>query len=94
MALPYDKALQVWGVQKLHSKYPDVEFDLSTIHVDHEYYVGFGCESCGEEVDSEITVLGKSSSGAILRYTFDWRVDLSTFIKEVVEAGEGTITSE
>lgn len=94
MALPYDKALQEWGARKLQVKYPEIDIDRDSIRVSHEYNTGFGCNTCGTDVDSEIYIKGETTSGKLLYLYQDWDRDFGTFIREVVEAGEGTITSE
>jgi len=41
--IPYDRALQLWGVSKLQESYPKVTFIPSTVTVEMDFNEGYAC---------------------------------------------------
>lgn len=103
--MDYKKALEMWGKAKLEAAYPNTSIDPATVYVNFDFQRGFAC--CGgrdpdcycsmaESPTANVEIAGVE----VRRYTsrsIAINVEDFDFVKvlgEIVNAGDGTLTSE
>lgn len=105
--MEYQAALREWGARMLEerSRYPRMapgSVDRGTVRVRMDFREGFAC--CGgsdpdcycsfaESPSADVVVEGRTSSGRPCSWSMDAAdFDFVTVLREVVEAGGGTLT--
>lgn len=99
--MKYDEALREWGARKLEAAgYGDV--NRQSVIVEMEFNEGYAC--CGgrdpdcycsfaESPSASVMIRGSSYNMRNARVEIDhWSFDFATILKEIVEAGGGTVT--
>lgn len=105
----YEEALKVWGANKLEewiqpSTKSKTSIVLESVKVDLEFDEGYAC--CGgrdpdcycsfaESPSANVEINGVDDRGERHnRKISHWDFDFATILKEIVEAGGGTVTNE
>ncbi len=100
--MQYEEALKVWGKSKLENYYDNV--DLESVRVEMDFNEGYAC--CGgtdpdcycsfaESPSANVLITGRDDRGAPLRFEIShYAFDFVTILKEIVEAGGGTINGD
>lgn len=98
--MKYEDALREWGARKLE-EYNKVKIERYSVKVDLEFKEGYAC--CGgrdpdcycsfaESPSANVEINGVDSKGRRYRREIDhWSFDFATVLKEIIEAGGGTI---
>lgn len=103
--MKYEDALREWGARKIEerhyrSKHP---VNRDTVKVEMEFNEGYAC--CGgtdpdcycslaESPTANVKIVGVDTQGRRMYTEIDqWSFDFATVLKEIVEAGGGTVVS-
>lgn len=100
--MKYEDALREWGARRLEENgYGDV--DRNSVVVNMEFNEGYAC--CGgrdpdcycsfaESPSAEVVITGNAFHMKSARCTISsWSFDFATILKEIVEAGGGSVVS-